>query len=156
MNAFLDSAHEANYTRLAKKYPSVNTASDYRSACYIIALPEIFEHVGDPNDLDDWLFSWCYDYTTVEVKEDEEWDYSKDGRYYRRDCETDDDGESVKGSRFGALSGGARYLTLAAMELFNDTKGFRLGDITGMDDRLFKVFIRACQIRRGAKMEVSQ
>lgn len=151
VSSFMDKVHEENYRKLAVTFPQVETESDYRSAAYIIALPEIFAHVGELACLD-WPFAWCYDYETVEVSEADEWDFSEGGRYYFRKYEGPEPGEMPENQRFAALSGGSRYLALAGMSLFNDANHFNLGDITGMDDRLFKVFVRACQIRRGAKL----
>lgn len=152
MIEFLSAEHEVNFAKLMGKYPQVKSASDYRAACYILAFPDVFEHVGDLEGLQ-WPFSWCYDFETVEVSEDDDWDFSRGGKYYRRDCETDENEEWVTGRNFSGLSGGARRLVLAAMNLFNGKKGFDLEDgITSWDDRLFRVFIAACHIRRGGKI----
>lgn len=143
--------HAQNYHTLQNKYPQSDKASDYRAACYILALPDVYQHIGEVNELE-WPFSWCFDYETVEVQEDEDWDYSKDGRYYSRDCKEDEKGNLITGERFAGLSGGTRRLVQAAMNLFNGTKGFELEDgVCSFDDRLFKVFLFACMVRKGAR-----
>ncbi|MNB79180.1 hypothetical protein D3C75_259070 [compost metagenome] len=149
---FTSMEHSRNFFELKRKFPQVVKSSDYRAAYYILAFPDVFEHVGDPSKLE-WVFSWCYDYVTTEVEADADWDYTRDGRYYRRDCEEDENGHMVKGQRFAGLSGGARRLALAAMNLYNGEKGFDLDDgICSWDDRLFEVFINACHVRRGGKI----
>jgi len=151
---FTSAEHSANFLKLKERYPQVETASDYRSAVYIVALPHVFNHVGDINELE-WLFSWCYDFKTVKVKESDDWDYSRNGNYYRRDFkELDDQGNMiVGGQRFAGLSGGGRRLVLAAMNLFNGAKGFDLEDgICSWDDHLFAVFLNACLLRKGGKI----
>lgn len=150
---FTSFEHSTNFIKIKEKYPQVKKASDYRAACYILALPDVFIHVGDLDQLE-WLFSWCYDYETVEVEEHDDWDYSKDGRYYRRDIHEDDQGNMITGQRFAGLSGGARRLVLAAMSLYNGTKGFDLDDgICSWGDRLFQVFISACILRKGGILD---
>lgn len=150
---FMDFEHESNYLKLKEKFPQVDKASDYRAACYIVAFPDVYHHAADAVE-SRWLFSWCYNIVTVEVKEDEDWDYSKDGRYYRRDIE-EEDGNMVTGERFAGLSGGARRLVKAAMNLYNGQKGFDLEDgICSWDERLFQVFINACLLRKGGKLPV--
>ncbi|MMZ55619.1 hypothetical protein D1872_174800 [compost metagenome] len=149
---FISQDHAENFLRMKEKYPQVEKAGDYCAACYIIALPEVFEHVGDPGKLE-WPFSWCYDYETVEVGENDDWDYTKNGKYYRRDSQEDESGHMVTGSRFAGLSGGARRLVKAAMNLYNGANDFNLEDgICSWDDRLFQVFINACLIRRGSQL----
>ncbi|MFK7692882.1 hypothetical protein [Paenibacillus sp. HJGM_3] len=151
---FTSVEHKAHFIKLREKYPQIEKASDYRAAAYIVALPDVFNHVGDPNQLE-WLFSWCYDYETVKVGEHDEWDYSKDGSYYRRDFKNvDEHGDMITGGeRFAGLSGGARRLVLAAMNLYNGAKGFDLEDgICSWDNRLFGVFLNACLLRKGGKI----
>lgn len=132
-------SHAQNFLKLKEQYPQLEKEPDYRAACYILAFPDVFINVGDPNQLE-WMFSWCYDYETREVEENDDWDYSKDGRYYRYDFQVDDRGERITGRRFAALSGGARRLVQAAMNLYNWEKGFNLEDgITSWDDRLIQV-----------------
>ncbi|WP_138756469.1 hypothetical protein [Paenibacillus sinopodophylli] len=151
---FTSVEHSTNFQKLKEKYPQVENASDYRSAAYIVALPDVFNLVGDINQLE-WLFSWCYEFKTVTVEESDDWDYSRNGTYYRRDFkELDEQGNMVVGgSRFAGLSGGGRRLTLAAMNLFNGAKGFDLEDgLCSWDDRLFEVFLNACLLRKGGRI----
>lgn len=150
---FMNQEHSFNYKKIRERYPQVDNASDYRAACYILALPEVFLQIGDLEKLE-WLFSWCYDYKIVEVDEYDDWDYSKNNKYYRRDIPEDDQGVWITGMRYAGLSGGARRLVSAAMNLFNGTKGFDLDDgLTSWDDRLYQIFINACHIRRGCKID---
>ncbi|MGG1637204.1 hypothetical protein [Paenibacillus sp. NRS-1760] len=152
---FISLEHSANFLKLKEKFSQIEKASDYRSAGYIIAVPGVFEHLGDLNQLE-WLFSWCYDYETVKVGEHDDWDYSKDGTYYRRDFkEVDEQGNLITGGEcFAGLSGGARRLVQAAMNLYNGAKGFDLEDgICSWDDRLFGIFLNACLLRKGGKID---
>lgn len=151
MVGFLNADHKANYSVLRGKYPQVDKASDYRAACYILALPDVFSLMGEITG--GWIFEWCYDTVTVEVKEDDEWDYQRAGRYYRRDIPEDEFGDLITGQRFAGLSGGARRLVYAAMNLYNGSKGFDLSDgLSSWDDHLFKAFLNACIVRKGGKL----
>ena len=123
---FIGDEHERNWKALIVRY-GAHKDWEYRTACYAMAVPEIYDHVNWHNSSNEdspvaWYFGDLDDHT---------------GRY-------------KESAITGQLSSGYRAPARAAVELFTDRSHyFELTSITNMDGDVFRVFQQALVIRRG-------
>lgn len=128
---FVNKEHERNYKSLLDKYPLGKSDPQYQAGFYVVAHPVIFEHcdrnpVSDGHGPFDWYFEEL-----------------EDGQPRNR----------------AGLSSSFLYLVKAGLDMYNNhkhddryddfTPNFALGT---WEDDLFKVFVEACQIRRGRRI----
>ncbi|MCS7460349.1 DUF6075 family protein [Paenibacillus doosanensis] len=124
---FTDAQHEQNFNQLLNQYPVGKVDNQYKAAFYIVALPTVYEHC-DQNPVSgghgpyDWYFH---------------------------------EQENPPCTR-ASLSDGYRHLVKAGLNLYNNHKHSEAWDdftpylaLSTWGDELFRVFVEACQVRRG-------
>lgn len=126
---FVNYQHRINFNSLIIKFPQAIKESDYRSACYIAAHPEIFKcfELGKQKESP---FDWYFDYLN-----DPE-DFVK-----RRD-----QGKTTGDT--APLSGGTRPLLDLALNLWNG-RSFDLSYCLSMwDEELYRVALQSIELKR--------
>lgn len=121
MYFFVNKEHEENFINLLSRYPIGKTDNEYRAGFYIVAHPVIYSHCnGNPVSDGNGPFDWYFE------ELDNPSPYS------------------------AALSSSYSFLVRAGIHLYNGYEDFTLYLAVGTwGDELFKVFVQACQIRRG-------
>ncbi|OME80080.1 hypothetical protein BK120_19765 [Paenibacillus sp. FSL A5-0031] len=125
---FANKKHAENFNLMLEKYPVAKKDSQYQTGFYIVAHPVIFDHCdGNPVSDGHGPFDWYF-----EVQDD-----------------------SPPSNRTG-LSSGYLFLVKAGLNLYNNHQHELRNDdfstylaLGTWGDELFKVFVEACQIRRG-------
>lgn len=120
---FVSPKHEDNFYQLLRRYPVGQRDREYKTGFYIVAHPEIYHHCdGNPVSDGDSPFDWYFDESNVSP------------------CKA-------------GLSSGFLALVRAGINLFNNHEDFSLYLSLGTwGDELFKVFVQACEIRRGRQL----
>lgn len=123
---FIDQQHEQNYNAMKLRYRYVDFDKDgeYRSTCYIAALPEIFKCFALEKQ-SNGPFEWLFD--------------------YYEDLE-----QMHKGKTSGntaPLTGATWALCGIALSLWNG-RGCDLSGIAGLDPELYLVVLQALDLRR--------
>ncbi len=127
---FVNDEHQENFEVLLKKYPVAQDDSQYQAGFYIVAHPVIFDHCnGNPVSDNHGPFDWYFD------------DLEKPNPY-----------------RAG-LSSGFLYLARTGLNLYNNHVHDEPFDnfspylaLGTWGDELFRVFVEACQLRRGRQI----
>lgn len=116
---FVDDEHKENFERFVKKY-HCETDPEYKVACYIVAVPEIYRKFGG-NAGRSTPFDWVID-----------------GRE-----------EDKRSEAYGVLSSGYKKLVDLGMNLYNCSYDeFNLMDALGTwGDTIFNIYQQAVQIR---------
>ena len=142
---FVDPEHRGNFETLLAKYHA-STDSEYRSALYILSLPEIYDKTNGNFGIHP--FDWTYErtpYVETPCVDD-------DGTTYKTldggDVIEGDDGKPIESLAFSALSSGYRKMVRLAGNLYNSHNEFNLMDgLSTWDNDLFNVFLEALAIR---------
>lgn len=124
MYYFVDKEHENNFYQLLTRYPIGQKDKEYQVGFYIVAVAEIYRHCNEnPVSDNSSPFDWFFD-------------------------------EVGNPSQYCAgLSSGYLSLVKAGINLFNNYEDFTLYQALGTwGDQLYKVFIQACEIRRGRQI----
>lgn len=124
---FVNKEHANNFNAMLEQYPVSKIDSQYQTGFYIVCHPVIFDHcyrnpVSDGHGPFDWYF--------------EEQDHSPSNR--------------------AGLSSGYLFLVRAGLNLYNNHQHESQNEdfspylaLGTWGDDLFRVFVEACQIRRG-------
>lgn len=142
---FVDQDHEKNFTILLNRF-SAHKDPEYKTACYVVALPEIWNTIG--GETGEYPFSWVENekYDEEQAKKWEEIKYT----WRAKESKIDRTVISPYSKEFDMLSSGYQKIVLAAGNLFNSGwNEFNLMDSLGTwGDELFSVFLQAITIRR--------
>lgn len=116
---FVNEQHEANYNQLVARYRAERDV-EYRVACYIVAVPEIWsKHGGNTGERPfDWTFA-----------------------------PGDDDDNVQRSEGYGWLSGGYRRLVDLGMNLYNSSEFDLCSGLGNWGDECFRIFHQAVHIR---------
>lgn len=146
---FKNENHEENFKYLTESvFPYSENDVEYRSMCYIMALPEIFVRcITDPL-FKDFPFLWIVDYVdrTTVVQDD-------GGEVKHLDFETikDSDGIEVDSEKYNSLSYGYKLVLELGQNLFNSSQNdFNLTkSFNAWDESLMNCFYQVLEIRFG-------
>ena len=142
---FVDQEHRVNFEILLVKY-HVSNNGEYRSALYVLALPEIYRKAK--GKFGRHPFDWMYERTPyVEIP-----CIDGNGDTYKMleggDVIEGDDGKPIESQTFGALSSGYRKMVRLAGNLYNSHNEFNLTEgLNTWDNEMFDVFLQAVAIR---------
>lgn len=74
---FVDDQHKLNFKRVLLRWPMAKDNMEYMTACYILALPMIFEkveeYIGTFEEPVDWIWRWEWKYTLLKTEEYKEY-----------------------------------------------------------------------------------
>jgi hypothetical protein len=123
---FTNHEHKLNYKKLILQFRA-QSDPEYKVACYIVALPEIYHHIN--GNTGPFPFSW-----TAPPEEE------------------DTSNEWVFTETFSSLPTSYKTMILVAMNLYNpELNSFNLCTaLTIWNSELYNVFLQAVDIRRGA------
>ena len=140
---FVTDEHKNNFEMLVEFYKAEQDL-EYKSACYVLALPEIYNKVN--GKFGERPFDWMYKFEEKEVEEDF---WTKEKRIViDRVYELDENGEELESQAYGYLSSGYRKIVQLAQNLFNSSNEFNLCDALGTwGDDLFQVYQQAVLLR---------
>lgn len=120
---FTNQEHEQNFERLIFKYRAYG--SECRSACYVVAHPEIYRKVNWDSKEADSPVRWYFG------------EYVEEENLFR------------ESDIVPLLSSAFQDLARAAVDFYNGRNNrFSLGSITNWDDDVYRVFVQALEIRR--------
>lgn len=133
---FISREHEKNFKELKLRFRSNDV--EYDTACYITAVPMIFDEVsnyilGEAESPVDWIYAW------------------EDGCLPQYDDEFDHEFEERKDEKLPFdLTGSMVELGRLALNLWNGYKKANLLDcINSVDEEHFQVILTAIKIRNG-------
>lgn len=141
---FVNEEHENNYAMLVQLYKAAGD-QDYKTACYVLALPEIHNKVN--GKFGEYPFDWMYRFETINKEEEDFWTKEKyivAERVYEQNAE----GKEIFSDAYGWLSSGHRQLVHMAANLFNSSNEFNLCEALSIwGDELFRIYQQAVLIR---------
>lgn len=126
---FVNKMHKKNFEKLADIFTLVRISREYRAACYIAALPEIFKCFS-PDKQEHGPFNWYFDYL----------DNPEDFIARRDRGETSGDP--------APLTGQTRELVELALNLWNGREFDLSYGLSTWDGDLYKVALQAIDLRR--------
>lgn len=133
---FLDDDHQQNFEKVLSRWPVAARNTEYRTACYILAVPMIFEKVGSiieefENPVD-WIWRWEWKYTLSKLEE-------------YQDVEDDDETEITYD-----LTGSMVQLGKFSLNVWNSYEHFNLMQcIASLDEENYEVLKCAMEMRMG-------
>lgn len=145
---FINDLHKTNYNHLVNMVFRASKDREYKTASYILALPDIYIRcINDPM-FHEFPFLWQYVYTDTSYTDKDE-----DGEYRVIDFEVKEDDEEnpVISENYETLSSGHKKMVQLASNLFNSRNdSFNLMDsLNTWDEHHLKVFYQALDIRSG-------
>lgn len=128
---FVNEQHEKNFEKTLEKWPKAKNDSEYKSSCYILSVPSIYEKVEalipDFEYPTDWIWRWEYAYNSK----------LRESLGVTKEIDVDYD-----------LTGAMVELGRLALNLWNSYEHFNLMDcISSLDAKNYKVFQYAIAIR---------
>lgn len=134
---FVDDEHERNFEKVLSRWPAGKRNVEYMPACYILAVPMIFEKVesliNDFENPTDWIWRWEWRYTMSKLPEYQD---------------SDDDEETEIPYD---LTGSMVQLGKFALNMWNGYEHFNLMDcISRLDEQNYEVVRCAMDMRMGA------
>lgn len=132
---FIDHEHESNFQTVLMKWPNAKKNTEYLAPCYILAIPMIFEKVGNrlfefQNPVD-WIWRWEWKYTLSkltdkELSEEEDFEIPYD------------------------LTSSMVQLGKFSLNMWNGYQHFNLMNCIGsLDQENYDALIQAIDIRKG-------
>lgn len=130
---FLNEEHKQNFKTVLLKWGTARNDAEYKSACYILAVPMIFDKVSQElSQFDapiDWIYEWELKHTLSKMEE------------YQGD---EDDGPQLNFD----LTGSMVQLGKLSLNLWNGYEYFNLLDcVSSLDEHYYKVMKTAIDIR---------
>lgn len=136
---FVDEEHQRNFERILFRWPAGKKNTEYMPACYILAVPMIFEKVEDMiDDFEnpvDWIWRWEWKYTLSKLPEYQD---------------ASDDEEEDNNIPYD-LTGSMVQLGRLALNMWNSYEHFNLMHcIASLDEDNYEVLKCAMDMRMGA------
>lgn len=144
---YVNAAHEGNYFFLSRMFSGDIASPRYRTACYILAVPEIFGVMRCYIDPNQKPFDWALQFEDIQSSYQDP--KSKDpvvitNRIYK----TDDYGQRAYSDGFYSLNEGYQALVRLAMHLFEQAHSFNLcAALLIWNDEQLGIYHEAVQLR---------
>lgn len=135
---FVDDQHVQNFETCRLRWRVSMTNTEYLTACYILAVPVIFEKVGhmitEFKTPVDWIWRWEWRYTLSKLPE------------YQEDQEEDEELPEIPYDLTGSMVGLGRF----ALNMWNSYEHFNLMNCMGrLDEENYRVLKCAMDMRMG-------
>lgn len=146
---FVDNEHELNFKRVQMKWAGFKDNTEYLSACYILAVPMIFNKIESSVNNYRYPTDWIWNYLSWQEEYKKDWE-----RYDRYGDKLHPEYEAWIDRKPMDLSNSMVQLGKFSLNLWNSYDDFNLMDcLGGLDEKNYNVLKCAIAIRMGEFMD---